>query len=362
MLSGRTRTSAIDDNARWDDALRRLDGDFLQCWGWGEFKQRHGWNVERLHIEHPDGEALAQLLFRRKGPFSLGYLPRGPLIRGGETVAAGLLDAINDTCARHRAITLVVEPDRPLPQEWTDAGGPFTDGPEAFQTSRTVKVALADDARLLSRMRKDTRYNALYAQRHGIVVEAAPAEPATITTFYDLLKETSQRNAFGIHGRDYYDDFLRIFGDQAVLLFSRFKGVPTAALIAVRNGDEGRSMYAGSSIVHRRRGDAALLRFEAMRWARDHGCSRFDLGGIAPGTPRSGQNEDDDKDQWRVHLAGVHQFKMGFGGEIVAFPATVERRYHPALAWLVRRSNSRFRTARIRDSQRSQLPASAEID
>lgn len=354
MLPGRTGISVTAHAAAWDDAFMRLDGDLLQSWSWGEFKQRHGWHVERLHIEDPDGEAVAQLLFRRRGPFSLGYLPRGPLVRGGEAVAARLLDAIDDACARHRAITLVIEPDRPLPDSWMHAGHAFTDGPESFQTSRTVKVDLADDARLLSRMRKDTRYNVLYAQRHGISVEAVSPAPAAVASFYRLLQETSRRNAFGIHARPYYDDFLRIFGDRAVLLFARFEGIPTSALIAVRCGDEGRSMYAGSSVVHRRRGDAALLRFEAMRWARDHGCSRFDLGGIAADTPPPAEHgTEGNDDRWRSHLAGVHQFKVGFGGEIVTYPPTVERRYHPGLAWLVRRINARFRTARSRDSSPS---------
>lgn len=345
---GSAATSAVDDHVPWDEALTRLDGDLLQSWSWGEFKRRHGWDVERLHIEEPDGEALAQLLFRRKGPFSLGYLPRGPRIPGGEVAASRLLDAIDAACTRHRAITLVVEPDRPLPPSWTQEGRGFSAGPETFQTSRTVKVALADDALLLSRMRKDTRYNILHAQRHGIIVETASPAPSSIATFYELLQDTSQRNAFGIHERAYYDDFLHVFGDRAVLLFSRFEGEPTSALIAVRNGDEGRSMYAGSSIAQRRRGDAALLRFEAIRWARDQGCSRFDLGGIASDTPPSAPDRHDDG-RWRSHLAGVHQFKTGFGGEIVAYPPTVERRYHPGLAWLVRRVNTRFRTAPIPD-------------
>lgn len=346
MHRGRPGRFTTIDHARWDEALARLDGELLQCWNWGEFKRRHGWDVERLHLEGPDGEALAQLLFRRKGPFSLGYLPRGPLIPGGEMAATGLLNAIDGACARHRAITLVVEPDRPLPPSWRQANSGFSDGPESFQTSRTVKVALADDALLLSRMRKDTRYNILHAQRHGIIVESASPTPSGIAAFYELLRDTSERNAFGIHERAYYEDFLHVFGDRAVLLFSRFEGEPTSALIAVRNGDEGRSMYAGSSIAHRRRGDAALLRFAAMRWARSHGCSRFDLGGIASDTPPSGQDRDVDG-RWRSHLAGVHQFKIGFGGEIVAYPPTVERRYHSGLAWLVRRINSRFRTAPI---------------
>lgn len=360
MLPGRPGKSTVDDHTRWNEALTRLDGDLLQSWSWGEFKRRHGWEVERLHIEGPDGEALAQLLFRRKGPFSLGYLPRGPLIPGGEMAATELLNAIDDACTRHRAITLVVEPDRPLPPSWTQSGRGFTDGPESFQTSRTVKVALADDALLLSRMRKDTRYNILHAQRHGTIVETASPAPTGIATFYELLRDTSRRNAFGIHERAYYEDFVRVFGERAVLLFSRFEGVPTSALIAVRNGDEGRSMYAGSSIDHRRRGDAALLRFEAMRWARDHGCSRFDLGGIASDTPPSGQDGDDGR--WRSHLAGVHQFKVGFGGEIVAYPPTVERRYHPRLAWLVRRVNARFRPARIQDRSGFSSPTSAVND
>ena len=358
MLSGTTNISLTRNNTRWDDAIERLNGDLLQSWHWGEFKRRHGWEVERIHIERPDGEAIAQLLFRRRGPFSLGYLPRGPLIEGGEMVAAKLLEEIDLTCARHRAIVLVVEPDRAIPPGWIQNGIGFVDGPESFQTSHTVKVELASDKDLLSRMRKDTRYNVLYAQRQGVEVEFASTEPSTISTFYQLLQETSERNAFGIHDRAYYEDFLHVFDDRSVLLFSRTDGVPTSALIAARSGDEGRSMYAGSSTAHRGRGDAALLRFEAMRWARDHGCVRFDLGGIASEAP-PGQRWSDGGGVRRVPaLEGVRQFKVGFGGEIIAYQPTVERRYHPRLAWLVRRVNARFRPAH----QRSQPTAANEFN
>ena len=96
-------------------------------------------------------------------------------------------------------------------------------------------------------------------------------------------------------------------------------------------------MYAGSSTTQRGRGDAALLRFEAMRWARDHGCTRFDLGGIAP-EPLFPAGQDEDKEPGPgSHLEGVHQFKTGFGGQIVAYPSTVERRYRPVMAWCIRR-------------------------
>lgn len=51
MLPGGTGNPRAPDSARWDDAIARLDGDLLQSWRWGEFKQRHGWNVERIHVE-----------------------------------------------------------------------------------------------------------------------------------------------------------------------------------------------------------------------------------------------------------------------------------------------------------------------
>lgn len=330
--------------ASWNTALERLGGDLLQSWQWGQFKQRHGWMVERIRVTAAGSEAMAQVLFRRRGPLTVAYLPRGPVFVDGDAVAQALLTALDETCARYRAVVLVVEPDDPLPRAWLDTGREFAGGPASFQTSRTVKVPLVDDAGLLAQMRRDIRYNVRHARRRGVIVEHAPMAPPELSIFYQLLQETSQRQGFGIHPRAYYEDFLRIFGDQATLLFSRVDGVVTAGLIAARFGEEGRSMYAGSSSTRRGRDDAALLWFEAMQWTRDQGCTRFDLGGIAPDISAQGRIDDPGR---RRHsdLEGVHQFKVGFGGEVITFPPTVERRYRPAVAWLLRQLHPRFRPA-----------------
>lgn len=286
---------------------------------------------------------MAQVLIRPQGPVSIAYLPRGPVVAPGAGLDARLLREIDAACAKHRAIILVVEPGHSLPASWTTAPGGFAPGPDPFQTSRTVKVQLETDAELLRRMRKDTRHNVVHAQRRGVVVEQATIEATSLGQFYALLQETSRRNGFGIHAPPYYNDFLDIFGDDAALLFSRVDGDITAGLIVARCGVEGRSMYAGSSTTRRGRGDAALLRFEAMRWARVRGCTRYDLGGIAGGA-KAGAPQEIGIGRPDT-LAGVDQFKTGFGGEIVSYPATVERRYRPTLAWLARRVSSRYRTS-----------------
>lgn len=328
--------------AAWDSALHQAGGDLLQSWRWGDFKQRHGWHVARVHT--PNG-ALAQILFRRRGPFALAYLPRGPVIPESCPDTSALLDAIDDTCRRRGAIALVIEPHQPLPASWTDEGG-FARGPQSFQTSRTVKVALSGDETLLAGMRRQTRYDIRYSQRHGVTIEHAAAGPADMATFYELLHETGQRQGFGIHTRQYYDDFMRLFGDDAALLFSMANGAVTAGLIAARCGGEGRSMYAGSSVERRVRGDAAMLRFAAMQWTRDHGGTTYDLGGISP-EPDHAEPGTADQHPSRTgsSLDGVSQFKLGFGGEIVTYPPTMERRYRPGLAWIIRQLLPRFREA-----------------
>lgn len=336
------RKAEYDEDA-WDAALHREHGDLLQSWRWGEFKRHHGWDVTRIRTEAVSGFAMAQVLFHRRGPFTMAYIPRGPIFSKDLADAAAFWEEIDRACTKRRVAFLLIEPDQPISAHWTSEGQGFSRGPQWFQTARTVKVPLTTDDMLLAQMRRDTRYNILYAQRHGVTVERVAASPSETETFYRLMQQTAERNQFGVHNLDYYADFLHVFGDQAALFFARAGGAVTAGLIAARCGPEGRSMYAGSSNGRRIRGDAALLRFEAMRWTRSLGGVRYDLGGIAPlPTKRSAL---DTRANTASDLAGVHQFKTGFGGEIVAYPQTIERRYRPALAWLVRRMDSRFREA-----------------
>jgi lipid II:glycine glycyltransferase (peptidoglycan interpeptide bridge formation enzyme) len=75
-----------------------------------------------------------------------------------------------------------------------------------------------------------------------------------------------------------------------------------------------------------------------MRWARAAGCERYDLWGIPSEDPEStglegGRVAGTKGDDWR----GLYKFKVGFGGQIVRFPTSLERRYHPFAAALARK-------------------------
>jgi len=282
------------------------------------------------------------VLYRFRGPASIGYIPRGPLITGThQPIWNALRDEIDQAALRHRAIMTVVEPDAPLRLDGSFHNAGVVRGVPHFQPRRKVKIPLLEDAALLKQMHQKTRYSVRLAQRRGVVIERQVADNVAIDQFYTLMLDTADRNAFGIHSRAYYGDFLRIFGDDAVLLFARVDGNVGAVLISAAFGTEAIYMYGASSSQNRAHGAAFLLQFEAMRWARERGCTTYDLWGIPDRDPESIHNDDQSKIVGTKgdDLRGLYRFKTGFGGEIVSYPSTMERRHVPVLPWLARKLN-----------------------
>jgi lipid II:glycine glycyltransferase (peptidoglycan interpeptide bridge formation enzyme) len=329
----------------WDGAVLASGGHFLQSWRWGEFKSRFGWNVDRVSVTSGERVALAQILFKERGPVSVGYIPRGPVLPAGDGVlAAELMRNVDLASKRHHALYTMVEADGKMPFAGKYKEHGFVTGPEHVQPGRTVKIPLLDDDALLKQMRQNTRYSVRLAMRRGVQIIRC-GEGYGIEDFYRVLIESSDRNDFGIHSRQYYQDFIETFGDDALCIFAVSDNNLAAGLIAVKFGPEAIYMYGASSAAHRSHGAAFLLQFEAMRWAREAGCARYDLWGIPDVDPESVSTEAGDEiagtrgDDWR----GLYRFKTGFGGEIVTYPPVLERRYSPVGSFVVRRMTRRRR-------------------
>jgi lipid II:glycine glycyltransferase (peptidoglycan interpeptide bridge formation enzyme) len=331
--------SAAQTREGWDSFVIENGGHLLQSWNWGEFKARHGWKAERILATDGASQAGAQVLFRQGGPFSIAYVPRGPVLPSAESESGKLLFAqIHEACRLRRALHVILEPNEYSLLSSPSIANHFGEGRAHFQPARTVKVPLLADDQLLGQMHQKTRYSVRLAQRRGVVVEQATLTTDKIDIFFQLLQDTSERNDFGIHSRQYYADFLDIFGSDALMLLAKVDGEVAAGLVSARFGKEAIYMYGASSTVHRAHGAAFLLQYEAMRWARDSGCTRYDLWGIPERDPEQTHEHGDrvsgtKGDDWR----GLYRFKIGFGGEIVTYPPTLEKRYRPILSYLVRR-------------------------
>lgn len=326
------------DPAAWDAAVLASGGHLLQSWRWGAFKEHFGWKVARIAACGDGGTALAQILFRTKAGMTIGYIPRGPVVPTDDAAAyANLWGRVDEWARRERALTIIVEPDNELPKGEGDVI--LTPGAEPIQPSRTVKTGLRDDDGLMAQMHPKTRYNVRMARRREVTCRIAEKTDASVDLFYGLLQDTASRNAFVVHDAAYYGDFLRLFGDDALLMFAEIEDRVVAGVIAVAFGPEAIYMYGASSTRDRANGAGFLIQYEAMRWARDRGALRYDMWGIPEDDPESSVAESGDRlasshgGDWR----GIYEFKVRFGGEIVRYPRPLERRYHPLLASIARR-------------------------
>ena len=329
------------DPAAWNEALDRLDGHFLQTWEWGAFKTEHGWRPVRIAIGETVPRAMAQVLFRHKGPVSIGYIPRGPAIAPNDLEASKLLlDQIDAAARRHRALSVIIEADKPVDGFTQNAFSGLESGPPRLQPGRTTKIRLLDDDALLAGMHQKTRYSVRLAPRKGVVVDRHSGDDrAAIDEFYAMLAETSRRNEFGIHSVEYYASFLTHFPERAILFIARVDGRPAAGLIASEFGRDGIYMYGASDTEYRSLGAAFNLQYQAMQWARERGAMFYDMWGIPEVDPPR-HNDHLERvpatkgDDWR----GLYRFKTGFGGSSLSYPPAIKRTYHARLDQLAHRA------------------------
>jgi lipid II:glycine glycyltransferase (peptidoglycan interpeptide bridge formation enzyme) len=86
---------------------------------------------------------------------------------------------------------------------------------------------------------------------------------------------------------------------------------------------------------------AYLLQWEAIRWARAHGCVEYDLWGV----PDTDEAELEESFTTRADgLWGVYRFKRGFGGQLRRASGPWDRIYRPMLyrfyRWWVMRGSA----------------------
>lgn len=308
----------------WDGFLQdHPDAHILQTSTWGALKKAFGWTPYYIQ----EGEAGALVLLRRLPlGFSVGYIPRGPVGTGWPA----LWPVLDDFCREHRAIFLKVEPDiwEPLPEEFASRQMTgFAPSPDTIQPPRTILVDLSgEEEDILMRMKSKTRYNIRLAGRKDVSVRPS----MDVAAFHRMMLTTGERDAFGIHSLAYYQKAHALFSARGacVLLIATYQEQPLAGLMAFARGDTAWYFYGASTNQERNRMPTYLLQWEAMRWARETGCTTYDMWGV-PDFPEPVLEEE--FLQRSDGLWGVYRFKRGFGGALARTVGAWDRVYRPAL-------------------------------
>lgn len=346
----------------WDGPIVEQNASLLQSWRWGEFKKATGWTPYRLYMGKSYtaplicGQVLYRAMPRLPLPISVGYMPRGPVYFPGSQenreAEKAFWRGIHTESRRRGAIFLKVEPniavDEHKPKGAIDrkmAALGFRPAGR-LQPARTwvLDIGGSEDD-LLKGMKPKTRYNLKLAGRRGVVVRRAETLD-DLHAFHSLLEVTGTRDEFGIHTFPYYEQLWRVFGPEAgggdnsivVLLAERPDEAeraqgPIGGLLAFRFGHEAVYMYGASDNRGREHMPNYLLQWEAIKWAKSHGCTLYDFWGIPDPPAEEGESSSEEisPTNTRSGLRGVYWFKKGFGGREIEYPGAYDYVYNPLL-------------------------------
>ena len=323
-------------------ALSRLDSsdELLQSGFWGHFKASHGWTPLAFSVEVRLPRAGSQspfgllVLTRRLSRFfTLAYIPFGPAFDPVEergSYLSGLARALRGALPR---FTLFLRFDL----AWCRTGvEPVSRGRPGvrkagsdMQPPNTVIVDIAPGLEeIMAAMKHKTRYNIRLAEKKGVIVEEA--RPEEFDPWYALYEETARRDRIAIHSRAYYQGLLSASTDYTgarpvvKLLLARHEGSLLAGNIVAFWKKQAVYLYGASSGEKRNLMPTYALQWEAIRRARDAGCTTYDLYGVPP-------NPDPDHPMF-----GLYQFKTGFSERVLERWGTWDAPYRSLLYALYR--------------------------
>jgi peptidoglycan pentaglycine glycine transferase (the first glycine) len=325
MLAHETRESAGDWQSFLDNQHKQAH--LLQTAAWGELKRAHGWSSAFVRA----GDAGAMMLVRALPlGLKLAYIPKGPVGRW----TPDLVERLDRACHDAGAFALKVEPDAvesdALSETMAQFG--FTPSPHTIQPRQTLIIDISDDdEEILGRMHQKTRYNIRLSGRKGIVVRPW----SDLEAFGQMMHSTADRQDFGAHTTGYYKRAYELFHPDGLceVFVAAYEGEPLAALMAFARGDRAWYFYGASTPRERNRMPTYALQWAAIQWAKERGCTSYDLWGI-PDAPES-QLEAEFTDR-SDGLWGVYRFKRGFGGELARFGGAWDRVQQPAVYALYR--------------------------
>ncbi len=287
---------------RWDACAQAAQAGFMQSWAWADFRQRQGYHSWRYGlfdqadlvggaaVYHYPHAGAAHLLISPGGPFFLpGYASAGmPL----------LLEQVRSQSPT--AIGWRIEPTLATKPDWLPG---FVRAPADLLPSETLLVDLRpSESAILQAMPPKGRYNIRLAARSGVETNFS-TDPQAISSFYDRLWDTAQRQEFFAESYGFFINLCQTLfaAGQAEIGLATWRGEVLAALLVVYWGDRATYLYGGSAAAHRQVMAPYALHWAAMQRAKSRGHRVYDFYGYTQDPQHS--------------YAKFSQFKRKFGGE-----------------------------------------------
>ena len=286
------------------------NNNFLQSDAWEKFQQSVGFKTFRV-----DGAFLI------KKPLGFGksyfYCPRRGTSDGGRATR-DFFNEVAKLAEEENCIFIRTEPLIALPV----TRYPLRKVADV-QPSQTLVLDLTlSEDELLTQMHPKTRYNIRLAEKKGVTVQEGKED--NFGKFWKLMQETTSRDKFRPHSREYYEKMINVVDEQnpttpsppphqrrgneskkfnVKLYVAEYENKILAAGIFVFYNDTVTYLHGASTHEHKEIMAPYALHWEIIKLAKNSGYRYYNLYGIS-------------EKKW----PGVTRFKRGFGGEEVKYP------------------------------------------
>ena len=285
-----------------DNQAQRIEHEqFLQGWQWANLQEEFGETVLKLGVEN-NQELVATAFIIKKNIFGFKYLycPRGPIFKDyDQAVWTFFINELKKIAEKEKAIFFRFEPlynavsyDYKIKQTIH------------IQPAKTIILDLTKSKEeLLAGMKQKTRYNLRLAEKRGVKIE----ESTDLDLFWDIMKETKNRDNFHLHPKEYYKQLLNYDQSFIKLFIAYYEQEAIACTLINFFNNTATYLHGGSKNKYRNVMAPYLLQWHCLNFAKDLGYKYYDFYGI-------------DEQLW----PGVTRFKLGFGGEIVNYSGTFD--------------------------------------
>lgn len=292
---------------KWNKFLLKngpRSGLFLNSWQWGEFQRNIGNNVaQNIFMEGDDYKCITTLIYNNIKIFgNYCYIPRGPIC--------------SDASYLKKVLDLIIKDNLFVRFDHVSVEAPLFNGLHKTRHIQPNKTLITDLSKteddLMASMHKKTRYNIRLAEKSGVHVNLSPVD---FDLVWNVFEETSKRDGFSLHKKDYYKKMVNELSYDECNVFlatATFENQILAANIMIDFGGTRTYLHGASSNINRNVMAPYLLHWVLIKDAKEKGLRWYDWWGVC--------NKDNKTHKW----AGITRFKRGFGGEDVDYAGTYD--------------------------------------
>jgi len=299
-----------DDDAAWDAFVAGSATAFpLQLTAWATAKAPTGWTATRIVADGGSGPIGAQMLMRRlgPGPYSMGYLPRGPVATHFDAASLGAFtESLREIARSRRLAHVTADPglEGVEPGQLLQAAGWRRSDNVQLDSTQIVDLTRSEE-QLWSDVYKSSRRYVNGARKQGCTVREG--DDSDLPVFYQILAETAVRSGFIPRALAAYRDVYQAFAaqDAARLLIGYLPdGTPVSSKMILISGGRASQLYGGLTDAGGQARAGHLFEWEAIMRSKASGSTVFDM--------------------WGRSTPGIAHFKQGFGGRVVEYGGTFD--------------------------------------